>query len=62
MAMYWFIKRKDPYTTVCAYCKLAFICVQKNCVKIFNVVNISRTHRYIWLSDGTFVKNCPQAM
>lgn len=19
MAMYWFIKRKDPYTTVCAY-------------------------------------------
>lgn len=47
MAMYWFIKRKDPYTTVCAYCKLAFICVQKNCVKIFNVVNISRTHRYL---------------
>lgn len=42
-----FIKRKDPYTTVCAYCKLAFICVQKNCVKIFNVVNISRTHRYL---------------
>lgn len=41
-----FIKRKDPYTTVFEYCKLAFICVQKNCVKIFNVVNISRTHRY----------------
>lgn len=49
MAMYLLKEKIDPYTTVCEYCeycKLAFICVQKNCVKIFNVVNISCTHRY----------------
>lgn len=40
-----FIKRKDLSTTVCEYntCKMAFICVQNNFVKLFNMMNISRT-------------------
>lgn len=49
-----FIKRKDLSTTVLwiQYCKLASICMQNNFVKIFNMVNISRT--WIYLSSLVF--------